>query len=171
MRAAAGISVALLACGAAGCSYADDVDRGPTAAAGPRPARTAAAKDPEVLAVETRNYAAVEQRLANLPGQVVLADSGPADGPGVGFRKAATVRTAGPHAVTVACVGLPALQVSLSQEIPGGTRHTVLDVDCSKTQTQEVELQEGYVSAQLVAHRDPAGAWTGAVAGIRITVR
>lgn len=42
-------------------------------------------------------------------------------------------------------------------------------VDCSETRTQVVQLQKGYVGAQLVGRRDPSRAWTGAVAGIKIT--
>ena len=160
-----------LAGGLAACAYEDEGDPQPTPASeGPRPARTLPAKDPDVLAVEARNYAELEQRLASVPGSVLLADAGPADGPGVGFRKAATVMTAGPHTVTTACVGIPHAQIYLSQDIPGGTEHQVLDVDCSGTRTQVVQLQKGYVAAQLASRRDPTGAWTGAVAGIRITV-
>ena len=96
------------------------------------------------------------------------ADAGPADGPGVGFTKAATVTTAGPHTVTAACVGIPHAQIYLSQNSPAGTEHTVFEVDCSRTQSQVVQLQKGYVSAQLT-RPDPTGAWTGAVAGIKVT--
>jgi hypothetical protein len=99
---------------------------------------------------------------------VVLSDAGPADGPGVGFTKAATVTAAGPHTVTAACVGIPHAQIYLSQNLPAGTEHTVFEVDCSRTQSQVVQLQKGYVSAQLI-RPDPTGAWTGAVAGIKVT--
>ena len=163
--------VASLAGGLAACAYEDEGDPQPTAAsASPRPARTLPAKDPVVLAVEARNYAELEQRLAAVPGSVLLADAGPADGPGVGFRKAATVMTAGPHTVTTACVGVPHAQIYLDQAIPGGTEHQVFEVDCSGTQTQVVQLRKGYVGAQLTGRRDPTAPWTGAVAGIRITV-
>jgi hypothetical protein len=43
-------------------------------------------------------------------------------------------------------------------------------VDCSETQTRVVQLQKGYISAQLT-RSDPTGAWTGAVAGIKITAK
>lgn len=90
-----------LAAGLAACAYEDEGNPQPTAAgASLRPGRTLPAKDPDVLAVEARNYAELDQRLANVPGPVLLADHGPADGPGVGFSKAATVMTAGPHTVT-----------------------------------------------------------------------
>lgn len=101
---------------------------------------------------------------------MLLADSGPADGPGVGFSKAATVLAAGPHTVTTACVGIPDAQMFLSQDTKGGTEHVVFDVDCAGAQSQVVQLNQGYVSAHLTRH-DPTGAWTGAVAGIKITVQ
>lgn len=160
-----------LAAGLAACAYEDEGDPLPTSAnASPAPARTLPGKDPDVLTAEARNYAELEQRLATAPGSVLLADAGPADGPGVGFRKAATVPTAGSYTVTAACVGVPRAQIYLSQEIPGGTDHQVFEVDCSGTQTQVIQLQKGYVGAQLMGRRDPTAAWTGAVAGIRITV-
>ena len=118
--------------------------------------------------MEASNYAELHKRLAEAPGSVLLSDAGPADGPGVGFTKAATVTTAGPHTVTAACVGIPHAQIFLSQNSLGGTEHTVFEVDCSRTQSQVVQLQKGYVSAQLT-RPDPTGAWTGAVAGIKVT--
>ncbi|MEQ4520349.1 hypothetical protein ABLI39_13425 [Pseudarthrobacter sp. B907] len=160
-----------LAVGLATCAYEDEGDPLPTSAnASPASARTLPAKDPDVLAAEARNYVELERRLATAPGSVLLADAGPADGPGVGFRKAATVTTAGPYTVTAACVGIPRAQIYLSQGIPGGTDHQVFEVDCSGTQTQVIQLQKGSIGAQLMWRHDPTAAWTGAVAGIRITV-
>ncbi len=120
--------------------------------------------------MEARNYAELHQRLAKAPGSVLLTDAGPADGPGTGFRKTAAVTTAWPHTVTAACMGLPRTQMFLSQVIKGGTEHSVFDFDCPETRTHTVQLQKGYVSAPLTRH-DPTGAWTGAVAGIVITVQ
>ncbi|MET1063934.1 MAG: hypothetical protein ABWX85_03090 [Arthrobacter sp.] len=120
--------------------------------------------------MEARNYAELDQRLAGVPGAVLLADVGAADGPGVGFRKTAMVKTAGPHTLTAACVGAPHAQIFLSQDIKGGTEHTVFEVDCSGTQTQVVQLHKGYVGVQL-SRPQPDGVWTGAVAGIKITVQ
>ena len=57
-----------------------------------------------------------------------------------------------------------------SQDTEGGTEHMVFEADCSGTQSQVVPPQKAYVSAQLTRH-DPTGAWTGAVAGIVITVQ
>jgi hypothetical protein len=153
----------------ASCAYEDEGDPRPTAAGQlHRPAPAASTKDPGVLGVEANNYAELHKRLAEAPGSVVLSDAGPADGPGVGFTKAATVTAAGPHTVTAACVGIPHAQIYLSQNLPAGTEHTVFEVDCSRTQSQVVQLQKGYVSAQLI-RPDPTGAWTGAVAGIKVT--
>ena len=170
-RTAALIVVILLAGGPAACAYDGDGDPQPAAAGqGRRSASAAPAKDPGVLGVEARNYAELHQRLAEAPGSVLLTDAGPADGPGVGFRKTAAVRTAGPHTVTAACVGTPQTQIFLSQDTKSGTEHTVLEVDCSGAHTQIVQLQKGYVGAH-VTRREPTGAWTGAVAGIVITVQ
>jgi hypothetical protein len=153
----------------ASCAYEDEGEPRPTAAGQlHRPAPAASTKDPGVLGVEANNYAELHKRLAEAPGSVVLSDAGPADGPGVGFTKAATVTAAGPHTVTAACVGIPHAQIYLSQNLPAGTEHTVFEVDCSRTQSQVVQLQKGYVSAQLI-RPDPTGAWTGAVAGIKVT--
>ncbi len=159
----------LLAGGVPACAYEDDGDPRPTAAGqSHRPAPAAPTKDPGVLGVEASNYAELHKRLAEAPGSVLLSDAGPADGPGVGFTKAATVTVAGPHTITAACVGIPHAQIYLSQNSLTGTEHTVLEVDCSRTPSQVVQLQKGYVSAQLT-RPDPTGAWTGAVAGIKVT--
>jgi len=170
VRCAAAYVVGLLLAGSlASCAYEDEGDPRPTAAGQlHRPAPAASTKDPGVLGVEANNYAELHKRLAEAPGPVLLSDAGAADGPGVGFTKAATVTTAGPHTVTAACVGIPHAQIYLSQNSPAGTEHTVFEVDCSRTQSQVVQLQKGYVSAQLT-RPDPTGAWTGAVAGIKVT--
>ena len=107
--AAALIAGILLAGGMAACAYEDDGDPQP-AAAEPEPPICAASpptKDPGVLGMEASNYAELRLRLAEAPGSVLLADAGPADGPGVGFTKAATVKATGPYTVTAACVGIP----------------------------------------------------------------
>lgn len=158
----------LLAAGLGGCTYEDPGDPQRTASQSHAAAPSTATTDPDVLAVEARNYAELERRLAKAFGSVILADSGPADGPGVGFSKAAAVPAAGQHTVTMACVGIPHAQIYLSQDTDSGTEHTVFEVDCSRTQTQVVQLAEGPVGAQLTRVH-PDGAWTGAVAGIRIT--
>lgn len=168
--AAALVVGSLLAVGLGACAYEDIGDPQPAAAQTRKPAPTMPAKDPGVLGVEARNYAELHQRLAGAPGSVLLADAGPADGPGVGFRKAATLKTAGPHTVTLTCVGGSQAQIFLSQDTGSGTEHMAFKVDCTETQTRVVQLQKGYISAQLT-RSDPAGDWTGAVAGIKITAK
>lgn len=163
------IVVTLLAGGLGACAFeADGNPRPNSAEQRHRSASAVPAEDPDVPGVEARNYAELHQRLAKTAGTVLLDDSGPADGPGAGFDKVATVMTAGPHTVTAACVGIPHAQIYLAQDTKAGTGHMVFEVDCSGAQTQIVQLQKGYVSAQLT-RRDPTGAWTGAVAGIKIT--
>jgi hypothetical protein len=152
-----------------GCAYEDEGDPAPTETrTSVRPAAAVPTKGPDLLAVEDRNYAALGRRLGAADKPVLLVDGGPADGPGVGFRKTAKVTAAGPHTVTAACVGLPGVQIYLTQEVQGGSEGTTIELDCSGTHTQVVQLQEGYVGVHLV--RYPDGAWTGGVAGIKITV-
>jgi hypothetical protein len=173
IRAAAALTgtalqLCLLSGTLAACAYEDGGDPPATAAPSSRPGRTVPAVDPNILATQTRNFAELDRRLATVTGRLVLADAGPADGPSVGFRKAATVETSGPHTVTAACVGIPMAQIYLTQQVVGGTEAQSVQIDCSATSTQVVQLHEGYVSAQLTRVR-PEGPWTGAVAGIKIT--
>lgn len=166
--AAALIVGVLVAGGAAACAYEGSENPPPTSAdQSHKPAPSAPVKGREVLDEETHNYVELDKRLSSSPGSVLLSDSGPVDGPGVGFTKAATVATAGPHTVTAACVGTAHAQIFLAQDAQGRTEH-VFDIDCSAAQTQVVQLQKGHVSVQLT-RQDPTGPWTGAVAGIRIT--
>lgn len=127
------------------------------------------APGPGVLGVETRNFAVLRQRMAQTAGTVVLADDGPADGPGLGFSETATVTAPGPHTVIAACVGIDHAQIFLSQS--GGENHPIkLDVDCSGILSEVIVLQKGNVGAFLI-RQDPTSAWKGAVAGIQITVQ
>ena len=159
----------LAACVLVGCAYEDEGDPRPTAASSSVPPAVALpSRGPDVLAVERRNRAELDQRLAGVPGSVLLEGSGPADGPGVGFTKAARVKSAGPHTVTAACVGAPRVQVFLSQEVKGGTEHKEFVLGCSGSQTMVVQLKKGPLRVQLTRN-DPDGAWTGTVAGIKIT--
>ena len=155
----------------AGCAYEDEGDPKPTEASpSVRPAAVLPSKGPDLLAVERRNYAELERRLAGAAKPVLLSATGPADGPGVGFSKSATVTTAGPHTVTVACVGATQALISLSQEIVGGSESTDFELDCKGGQSKVVQLREGSVGAHLIRLHPDGGAWTGAVAGIEITV-
>ena len=158
----------LLAGGVAACAYEDDGDPQPTADRySPRPAPSLPSVPPEILDVQATNYAELEERLAVARGSALLDESGPADGPGVGFSKTATVKTAGAYTVTAACAGIANVQIHLSQP-EAGAELVSLDLDCSDVLSRVVELQAGYVGAQLLRH-DPTGPWTGSVAGIRIT--
>jgi len=168
-RCTAGLAV--LSVLMAGCAYEDAANPPPTAASvfSGRPAPSVPAKGPEILDIETRNYAELKKRLSVAAGSVLLDESGPADGPGVGFSKTATVKAAGAHTVTASCVGLDDVQISLSQDPRTGPELPALVLDCSGVLSQVVELQPGYVGVHLT-RQDPGGPWTGAVAGIRITV-
>ena len=159
----------LLAGGMAACAYEDVSDPTQTATAenSRRPSPSAPTKAPEILTAEAGNYAELEKRLAVAQGSVLLDESGPADGPGVGFSKTGKVTTAGAYTVTAACVGIPDARIFLSRQ--GSSELVALDLDCSGVLSQIIELQEGYVGALLIRH-DPNGPWTGAVAGVRITV-
>ncbi|RAM37298.1 hypothetical protein [Arthrobacter globiformis] len=159
----------LLGAGLSACTYEDDADSPPTVAGSSRrPAPSLPTKDPEVLAAETSNFAELKKRLAAAPGSVLLDDSGPADGPGVGFQKSATVKTSGAHAVTASCVGTDGVQIHIGQDPGTGSEPISLVFDCSETVSQVVDLQAGYVWVSLTRN-DPTGPRTGAVAGVRIT--
>lgn len=149
----------------AGCAYEDAGDPPSAPERSARPAPSVPTKGPDILDAEASNYAELEKRLAAARGPVLLDDSGPADGPGVGFTKTATVKSAGTYTVTAACVGMPGAQIFL---LRSETPELSLKLDCSGLLSQVVELQEGYVGAALMRH-DPTGPWTGAVAGVRIT--
>ena len=176
IRPGAVLTGAVLLCVAAGslagCTYEDDggerSSATATSAPTPRPGRTIpAGPPPEVLAAQQRNEAELERLLAGATGPVVLTDSGPADGNGVGFQKAGRVRTAGDYQVTAACVGVDAAQVIIFQDqTPSGP--TSIVVDCTAPLSRTVSLLPGPVSVQLT-RKNPTGAWTGAVAGVKIT--
>ncbi len=158
----------LLSGGLAACTYEDAGDPAPTATSeqSRRPATPVPTKGLEILDAEKRNYAELDKRLAVAQGSVLLDDSGPADGPGVGFSKTVKVATAGRYTVTAACVGIPNAQIFIS--VPGSSQLKSLELDCTGVSSQIVDLPEGLVEA-LLMRRDPSGPWTGAVAGVRIT--
>lgn len=154
----------------AGCAYEDASDPPPPAALeySGRPAPSVPAKGADILGREARNYAELKERLTVAAGSVLLDESGPADGPGVGFSKTATVKAAGSYTVTAACTGIKEVHISISQDPGTAVGLPPLVLDCSGVLSQVVELQPGYVGVQLT-RQDPTGPWTGAVAGIRIT--
>ncbi|MDQ0209447.1 MULTISPECIES: hypothetical protein [Arthrobacter] len=157
----------LLSGGLAACTYEDAGDPVQTAAEHSiRPAPFVPTKGPEILDAEKRNYGELDKRLGAAEGFVLLEDSGPADGPGVGFSKTVKVATAGRYTVTAACVGIPNAQMFITAG--GSEQLKSLDLDCSGVLSKIVELPAGYVVASLIRH-DPNGPWTGAVAGVRIT--
>lgn len=170
IRSAAAITVLtmLLAGVLAACTYEDVGDPKQTAPAeqSSRGTLSAPTKGPEILDAEKRNYDELRKRLAVAQGSVLLDDSGPADGPGVGFSKTGKVTTAGRYIVTAACVGIPNAQMFITA--PGSKQLLSLDLDCSGVSSKVVELEEGYVGAALMRH-GPNSPWTGAVAGVIIT--
>ncbi|WP_432395307.1 hypothetical protein ACRQ5B_15280 [Pseudarthrobacter sp. L19] len=121
-----------------------------------------------MLATEVRNYTDIERRLANAPGRVLLSASSAANGPSVGFREDALIQDPGAYIFTMACVGIPYAQIRLTEQVVGGKRDKIFEVDCSATRIEIVQLQAGHVIARLIRY-DPAGPWTGAVAGIRVS--
>lgn len=170
------LSGAVLLCLAAGslagCTYEDDgggrPPATPTSAATPRPGRTIpAGPSPDVLAAQQRNEAELERLLAGATGPVVLTDSGAADGNGVGFQKAARVKTAGDYQVTAACIGVDAAQILIFQDETPAAPTSIL-VDCAAPLSRTVRLLPGHINVGLT-RSNPTGPWTGAVAGIRIT--
>ena len=168
VRCIAALVAGLLLTGAvSSCAYEDVGEPEPTAAGrSARATPSLPSASPEILSVQSGNYAELEKRLGAAPGSLLLDESGPADGPGVGFSKAATVKTAGTYTVTAACVGIPEAQIYLDH--PGAIDSLSLNLDCSGVFSQVVELPVGPVHAQLM-RQDPNGPWTGAVAGLRIT--
>ncbi|RNL49180.1 hypothetical protein D7003_18945 [Arthrobacter oryzae] len=167
---AAGVLSFLIAGCLAGCAFGGAGDAPSTASTEPsgEPAPIVPTKGLEIRDIEAGNYTELEKRLAVARGLVILDDSGPVDGPEVGFRATATVSAAGAYTVTAACVGLPDAQIFVAR--PGSSAERLaFDLDCSGVLSQVIELQEGYVVAG-VTRRDPTGPWTGAVAGVRITV-
>lgn len=158
-----------LAGGLAGCEYEydDDLQAAP-AANDVRPPAPAFTADPAVLARQGGNYIELELLLGPVTDRVLLNDLGAIDGPSSGFAKSAKVIKAGSYTLTAACVGVPEAQMSLHQDSRTAEKPLEFVLDCSEVFSQVVELQPGYVSANLLRH-DPTGPWTGAVAGVRIT--
>jgi hypothetical protein len=158
------VLIGILAAGVlAGCAYEDEGDPRPTAASSSvRQAAAMPTRGQDVLAMETRNRAELDQRLAGVPGSVLLEGSGPADGSGVGFTTAANgeVRWAAHRHCSM--LGAPRVQFMLYQDVKGGTEHKEFVLDCSASETIVVQLQKGSLRVQLTRN-DPDGAWTGAL--------
>lgn len=156
----------LLAAGLAGCAYQDASDARELITTPPAPAPTA---DRALLDLEASNFTELKKRLGVAPGTVLLEDSVAVGGPGVEFQKNAMVKTAGSYTLTAACAGAPDVRLSLNQDPRTGAKPLQLVVVCSQVTSQLVQLQAGYVSADLVQFNPGSDPWTGAVAGVRIT--
>ncbi|RAX17857.1 hypothetical protein DC347_03770 [Pseudarthrobacter sp. AG30] len=163
------------AAGTAGCSYDyPDPAHGPgTETEGTATAVTAqsvASPDPQVLEREVGNYRDLDGLLKAVPGDALLFQEGPLDGPASGFGTTEQVITAGEYTVTAACIGAPNATIYIRQENPKVTLWPVeITVDCPGSTSQVITLQQGYVSAHLSLPAPGATPWTGAVAGVRVT--
>lgn len=164
------------AAGTAGCSYdyPDPAHSPVTEADGTATAGTAESvtspADPQVLEREVRNYQDLDGLLKAVPGEVLLFQEGPLDGPARGFGTTEQVATAGEYTVTAGCVGAANAKIYIRQENPTVTLWPVeLTVDCPGSTSQVVTLQQGYVSAHLSLPTPADTPWTGAVAGARVT--
>lgn len=167
--------------GAAGCVYeypepahtpAPVPEPASTPSAGPAPpaGTTQPYGDPRVLGWEARNYAALQRQLGVAPGQVILSETGPLDGPLRGFGSMEEVPEAGHYTVTAACVGASGARISVGQEHPGAPfRPTELDLDCATVTSQVIALEPGYVFAHLVLPAPGDTPRTGAVGGVRVS--
>jgi hypothetical protein len=170
----------ILCAGAAGCAYDYPEPEQTTAgsvpvhdpAANPTPEATAAKaySDLRVLEREAQNYAGLYRTLRAVPGQVILFDAWPLDGPVRGFGKTAKVASPGQYTVTAACVGAPGAKVAVGQEHPGAPfRPTEILLNCTAPISESIELQQGFVFAHLVLPGPGDTPWTGAVGGVRVT--
>ncbi|WP_354260467.1 hypothetical protein [Arthrobacter sp. OAP107] len=145
---------------------------GHTPTADPAPARGAPKpySDRLVLEQEARNYAELDRLLAPLPEPVILYDVGPLDGPLRGFGSTEKVPASGQYTVNAACVGASGAKVAVGQEHPGAPfRPIELALDCTKTTSQVIALQQGYVFAHLLLPGPGDTPWTGAVGGVLVT--
>jgi hypothetical protein len=162
--------------GMAGCSY-DYPDAAHTpgteadGVATALPTKSAAPPaDPLVLEREVRNYQDLDGLLKAVPGDVLLFQEGPLDGPARGFGTTEQVDAAGEYTVTAACIGAPNAKIFIRQENPTVTLWPVeLTVNCPGPASQVITLQQGYVSAHLSLPAPADTPWTGAVGGVRVT--
>lgn len=166
--------------GAAGCAYdytepVETMTRSEpvqklTASPAPATGGPQPYSDPQVLEREADNYAELYRLLRAVPGQVLLFEVGPLDGPVRGFGKTERVTSPGEYTVTAACVGAPGAKVAVGQEHAGAPfRPTEIPLDCTGVTTQVVPLEQGYVFAHLVLPGPGDTPWTGAVGGVRVT--
>jgi hypothetical protein len=151
----------LFAAGLTGCEYADDA--GPTpSGAGSNAGASASASiaavpvpltsaDPELVAEQDSNMAALEVLMADVPpGVGGAAGSINSQGNGEGGLEFSTHLTeAATYTVTTGCIGAPGAKLSVSS----GSGNTLLDLptSCAGVLSHDIELRPGPVSVRLVA--------------------
>lgn len=170
----AAVVLALAAAGLAGCEYADDVGLSPAASSPPSrsyPAKAPLpARDPELVAAETRNLLELGAMLGSPEGLLIGGSGGIGDTSSGGFMTSGVVTRAGQYTVTAACIGAPDTHLSVTQGARQGGTLLELSLDCGSTGEARVDLVPGSVSAHVVRYGDGVpGPGTVAVAGIRIS--
>ena len=176
VRTATLFAVAAMDASLAGCAYADDVGlspstAGPTARSAPAGAPMPA-RDPELVAAETRNLVELGVVLGGAPdGLLVGASSGLGGTGSGGFGTSSVVPRAGQYKVTAACVGAPDAHLSVIQGARQGGTLLERSLDCGVVTEALIDLWPGTVSAHLIRYGDGApGPGTGAVAGVWISL-
>lgn len=185
-RTAQLLAAAAAAAGLAGCEYAD-AGTAPAAsvpASRSYPARAPLpARDPELVAAETRNLSELHAVLAapdgprsggsggtgDTPGWMG-GSGGMGDTPGRGFSFSGTVTAAGQYKVTAACVGAADAHLSVTQGARQGGTLLERGFDCGSPVEVLVDLEPGRVSAHVLRFGGGVPApGTGAAAGVRIS--
>ena len=174
VRTALLLAVDAVSASLAGCAYADDAGPSP-AAAGPSARSYPAgapmpARDPELVAAETRNLSELGVVLGGSPDGLLAGGSGGLGGPGSGgFSTSGIVTRAGEYKVTAACIGAPDAHLSVIQGAREGGTLLERNFDCGDVAEALVDLLPGTVSAHRTRYGDGGpGPGTGAVAGVRI---
>ncbi|MET4137280.1 hypothetical protein [Pseudarthrobacter sp. PvP090] len=173
VRAALLLAAGAVAAALAGCEVADDVGLSPSGAAAsarsfPDP-QPSPARDPELVAAETRNLLELETVLDGSPEGLWFGGSGGlGDTSSGGLSASGIVTQAGQYKVTAACVGAPDAHLSVIQGARQGGTLLERNFDCGDVAEALVDLVPGTVSAHLIRYGGSRG--TGAVAGVRISV-
>ena len=167
------LAAVLLAAGAAGCEYANDVGPDPsrpsgtgtTAAAGPFPI---ASVDPELEAELERNMGAVELMMADVPAGAGGAAGGISgkSAAGGGLTYNGVLTNAGTYTVTAACTGAVEAQLVITSRGAAGNSE-VIDVPCGEPVRRQLQLGTGPVTAYLVSP-DESRVHKAAVGAVRI---
>ncbi|WP_175417348.1 hypothetical protein [Arthrobacter sp. 24S4-2] len=143
----------LLAAGLAGCEYADDARPSPSGAGNSKVTHPVpmASVDPELVAEQDRNMAAIEILMADVPigaGGAAGSINGQGNGEGgLGFSTQLTDTAT--YTVTAGCIGAPGAKLTVSS----GPGNALLDLptSCAGVLSHDIELQPGPVSVSLVA--------------------